>query len=191
MTRLGPGKAADFGSDTRQAIYIPHLLNAVDRTRSLQFETTFDELATLTPVRAEVSVRHGTTFLEVQGTASTIVTLTCDRCLQQYNHRVAVDAHEIIWLDEAAATARDLPVEQEVNPEDLVESISPSGHFESDTWIYEQICLQLPQRQICNASCQGLKVEEESVSSQPMVDARWSALEVLKQQLTGDEYQAN
>lgn len=173
-----------------QAIYIPHLLNAVDRTRSLQFETTFKELATLTPVRAEVVVRHGTTFLEVKGTASTIVTLTCDRCLQQYNHRVAVDAQEIIWLDEAAATSQDLPLEQEVNPDDLVESLSPYGHFEPDTWIYEQICLQLPQRQICDASCQGLKVEE-SQSTQPVVDDRWAALEVLKQQLAGDEYQAN
>lgn len=173
-----------------QAIYIPHLLNAIERTRSLQFETTFEALATLTPVRAEVSVRHGSTFLEVRGTASTIVTLTCDRCLQQYNHRVAIDAQEIIWLDEAAAGSQDLPLEQEVNPEDLVESLSPYGHFEPDTWIYEQICLQLPQRQICDASCQGLEVEEAN-STQSMVDARWSALEALKQQLTGDEYQAN
>ena len=97
-------------------------------------------------MRAEVSVRHGTTFLEVKGTASTIVTLTCDRCLQQYNHRVAVDAQELIWLDEAAA--QDLPLEQEVSLEELVESLSPQGYFEPETWIYEQICLQLPQRQI-------------------------------------------
>lgn len=171
-----------------QAIYIPHLLKATDRTRSLQFETTFQNLETLTPVRAEVSVRHGTTFLEVQGVASTIVTLTCDRCLQQYNHRVAVDAREIIWLDEAAA--QDLPLEQEVSAEELVESLSPHGYFEPETWIYEQVCLQLPQRQICDASCQGLKVEE-SQPTRPVVDERWSALEALKQQFTGDEYQAN
>ncbi|NEQ43740.1 MAG: DUF177 domain-containing protein [Leptolyngbya sp. SIOISBB] len=173
-----------------QAIYIPHLLNAPNRTRSLQFETTFANLATLTPVRAEVSVRHGTTFLEVKGTASTIVTLTCDRCLQQYNHRVGVNAQEIIWLDEAAATAQGLPLEQEVSPEELVESLSPYGHFEPETWIYEQICLQLPQRQICDQNCQGLQVEE-SPSPQSTIDERWSALEALKQQLAGDEYQAN
>lgn len=173
-----------------QAIYIPHLLNAPNRTRSLQFETTFENLATLTPVRAEVSVRHGTTFLEIRGTASTIVTLTCDRCLQQYNHRIGVDAQEIIWLDEAAATAQGLPLEQEVSPEELVESLSPHGHFEPETWIYEQICLQLPQRQICDQSCQGLPVEE-APSPQSIIDNRWSALEALKQQLAGDEYQAN
>ncbi len=173
-----------------QAIYIPHLLNAANRTRSLQFETTFDNLATLTPVRAEVSVRHGTTFIEVQGSASTIVTLTCDRCLQQYNHRVTLEAQEIIWLDEAAGASQDLPLEQEVNVEDLVESLSPRGYFDPETWIYEQICLQLPQRQICDQSCQGLQVEV-SEANPSVVDGRWSALEVLKQQLAGDEYQAN
>ncbi|MDB9528207.1 YceD family protein [Oscillatoria sp. CS-180] len=175
-----------------QAIYIPHLLNAVDRTRSLIFETTFRNLATLTPVRAEVSVRHGTTFLDVQGSAQTIVTLTCDRCLCQYNHRVAFDAKEIIWLDESVASQQDIPLEQEVNPEELVESLSPYGYFDPETWIYEQVCLELPQRQICNASCPGLIVESKAAnSSPPKVDDRWSALEVLKQQLAKDESHRN
>ncbi|MGF1457819.1 MAG: DUF177 domain-containing protein [Leptolyngbyaceae cyanobacterium] len=169
------------------AVYIPHLLNAVNRTRSLQFEVDFDDLKTLTPVRAEVSMRHGTTFLEVKGTASTIVTLSCDRCLQQYNHRVVVDAHEIIWLDESAAAAQGLPLEQEVSLEDLVESLSPYGYFDPETWIYEQICLQLPQRQVCDANCQGLTVESPQPHASPVVDERWSVLEALKQQLTSDE----
>lgn len=167
-------------------IYIPHLLNAVDRTRSLSFETAFADLATLTPVRAQVSVRHGTTFLEVRGTAQTIVTLTCDRCLQQYNHRVAVDTQEIIWLTDAQA-AQDLPLEQEVSPDDLVESLSPGGYFEPETWIYEQICLSLPQRQICNEACVGLTSAPPTPAADPQIDGRWSVLEALKHQLTTDD----
>lgn len=170
-------------------IYIPHLLNAVDRTRSLAFETTFDNLATLTPVRAQVSIRHGTTFLDVRGNAQTIVTLTCDRCLQQYNHRVSVDAQEIIWLEDDL-DSQEMPLEQEVNPDDLVESLSPYGYFDPETWIYEQVCLELPQRQICNEECEGLNVDQ-APANQPQVDERWSALESLKQQLAADESQHN
>lgn len=170
-------------------IYIPHLLNAVDRTRSLAFETTFDNLATLTPVRAQVSIRHGTTFLDVRGNAQTIVTLTCDRCLQQYNHRVSVDAQEIIWLEDDL-DSQEMPLEQEVNPDDLVESLSPYGYFDPETWIYEQVCLELPQRQICNEECEGLNVAQ-APANQPQVDERWSALESLKQQLAADESQHN
>jgi uncharacterized protein len=167
------------------AIYIPHLLNAVDRTRSLSFETNFENLETLTSVRAQVSVRHGTTFLDVRGTAQTIVTLTCDRCLQRYNHRVSINAKEIIWLNDDL-DSQEVPLEQEVNPEDLVESLSPYGYFDPETWIYEQVCLELPQRQICDAACEGLKVETQG-SAEPQVDERWSALEALKRQLAADE----
>jgi uncharacterized protein len=171
------------------SIYIPHLLNAVNRTRSLTFETNFENLDTLTPVRAQVSVRHGSTFLDVQGSAQTIVTLTCDRCLQQYNHRVSVNAKEIIWLEDDLVS-QEMPLEQEVNPEDLVESLSPYGYFDPETWIYEQVCLELPQRQICDAACQGLEVEDNG-GAQPKVDERWSALESLKRQLAADESHPN
>ncbi len=170
-------------------IYIPHLLNAVDRTRSLTFETTFKHLPTLTPVRAQVLVRHGTTFLDVRGNAQTIVTLTCDRCLQQYNHRVSVNAQEIIWL-ESDLDSQEVPLEQEISPEDLAESLSPYGYFDPETWIYEQVCLELPQRQICNAECEGFNVDNP-VAESPKVDERWSALERLKQQLAADESQSN
>ncbi|NER81195.1 MAG: DUF177 domain-containing protein [Leptolyngbya sp. SIO1D8] len=175
------------------SIYIPHLLNAIDRTRSLVFEASFDELETLTPVRAQVSVRHGTTFLEVQGQAQTIVTLTCDRCLQQYNHRLSIDTQEIIWLDDSADIEQDGPLEQEMAPEDLVESLSPYGYFDPDTWIYEQVCLALPQRRICDPNCQGLVIEEHVslTKNSNVIDHRWSALAALRQQLAMDEPQQN
>lgn len=175
------------------SIYIPHLLNATDRTRTLFFETSFKELKTLTPVRAQISVRHGTTFLEVRGSAQTIVTLTCDRCLQHYNHRLSVDAKEIIWLEERLNSPHDEPLEQEISSEDLVESLSPHGYFEPETWIYEQVCLALPQRQICDANCQGVVIEEKAScqSETDTIDYRWSALAALKQQLAIDESQQN
>ncbi|MBE7381761.1 MAG: DUF177 domain-containing protein [Leptolyngbya sp. SIO1E4] len=174
-------------------IYIPHLLNATDRTRSLSFETFFDNLETLTPVRAQVAVRHGTTFLEVRGKAQTIVTLACDRCLQQYNHRLSIDTQEILWLEEPAEAHQSELLEQELGLEDLVESLSPYGYFEPDTWIYEQICLALPQRQICTPECQGLTIEGGNTGLQDadIIDHRWSALASLKQQLAMDESQQN
>jgi len=161
-----------------------------DTTRTLAFETAFEDLETLTPIRAQLSVRHGTTSLEVQGQAQTIVTLTCDRCLQQYNHRLEVDTKEIIWLEERLSDSQMDPLEQEVSPEDLVESLSPHGYFEPDTWIYEQICLSLPQRQVCDPNCHGLMAEAETTATETTVDHRWSALASLKQQLTTDESQS-
>lgn len=177
-----------------QPIYIPHLLNAVGRTKTLTYETFFEDLETLTPVLAHLSVRHGTTFLEVKGSASTIVTLTCDRCLQQYNHRLIVDAQEIIWLTKRlSVSGAEEPLEQEVNLEDLVESLPPDGYFDPETWMYEQICLELPQRRICDSECQGIippqRPSPDSDSSADAVDHRWSALAVLRRQLSSEDVQ--
>jgi uncharacterized protein len=161
-------------------IYVPHLLNAVDQTRSFSFETHFSNLATLVPIRGELSVSHRRTYLEVQGNAETIVTLTCDRCLQCYNHRLSLDTSELIWLEEAAIAEQE-PLEREVGVEELVETLSPQAYFEPDTWLYEQLCLALPQRQICDAACPGIAVEAAQPSSS-LTDHRWAALAALQQQ---------
>lgn len=167
-----------------EPIYIPHLLNARDRQRRLSLEVRFPDLATLMPVRGTVAVKHCTTYLEVQGQADTIVTLTCDRCLQQYNHRLRVDTSEMIWLEDRPLGGTDLPLEQEVGAEDLVESLSPQGHFDPKTWLYEQLCLALPQRQICDRQCQGIPIPNPPAPTPEVTtDDRWAILAALKRQL--------
>lgn len=165
-----------------ESIYIPHLLKAPGQQRVLPFETQFTDLPTLMPVRGQVAVKHCHTYLEVKGSAETIVTLTCDRCLQQYNHRLSVEATEMIWLQD---TVEPEPLEQEVASEDLVETLPPSGHFEPQTWIYEQLCLALPQRQLCDPSCEGIAPSSEPAAA-PLGDHRWAALAALKPNLPED-----
>ncbi len=166
-----------------KAIYVPHLLNAVHQTRSFSFETQLPALETLVPIRGELSVRHCKTYLEVKGIADTIVTLTCDRCLQCYNHRLSLDTAELIWLEEPTVADQD-PLEREVGVEELVETLSPQGYFEPDTWLYEQLCLALPQRQICDVACQGIVVaDDQTQQSDAVTDHRWAALAALQGQL--------
>ena len=86
------------------------------------------DLETLTPVRGELTVTHQGTYLEVKARADTIVTLTCDRCLQAYNHRVSLSAQEMIWLEHEPDPAT-LPLEREVAVEDLFETLPPNGYF--------------------------------------------------------------
>ncbi|WP_008312169.1 YceD family protein [Leptolyngbya sp. PCC 6406] len=166
------------------SIYIPHLLSAPERQRSLALETRFPDLDTLMPVRGEVRVRHCTTYLEVRGRAETIVTLTCDRCLQQYNHRLSLDTSELIWLEEPLPEGEALPLEREVSTEDLVETLAPRGHFDPETWLYEQLCLALPQRKICDDLCQGIPLKDDNPApTMEEHDHRWAALAALKGQL--------
>lgn len=164
-----------------EAIYIPNLAKAPDRTISVEVRDRLLGLETLTAVTGRMVVKHQQNYLEVSAVAETIITLTCDRCLQQYNHRLKVDTSELIWLDEAASKEdADMPLEREVVLEDLVEVLHPRGYFYPDEWLYEQLCLSMPQRQLCDRQCPGIKLGPEARESQPLLDRRWAGLAGLK-----------
>lgn len=167
-----------------EAIYIPHLAKASEQTEAFEVREYLPDLETLTPVQGQMQVTHCGTYLEVTAKAETIITLTCDRCLQQYNHRLKLKTRELIWLDESAQETALLPVEREVSLEELVETLPPQGYFHPSAWLYEQLCLQLPHRQLCDRKCPGIAPEATaSPESQKPVDRRWASLESLKKQL--------
>jgi uncharacterized protein len=165
-------------------IYIPNLLTAPQRSMGFEFEEVFPNLETLTPVRGYFRITYKTTFLDVMAKADTIVTLTCHRCLQQYNHRLSVENSEIIWLSVLASGNNSDNLYEEVALEDLVESVSPQGYFDPQDWIYQQLCLALPLRQICGGDCQPPQATKPHKNDE-IVDQRWAALKDLKQQFPG------
>lgn len=163
-----------------RAIHIPQILNAPNKTISLDVAEHLPALETLTPVKGELSVTHQGTYLEVKGQAHAIMTLECDRCLQSYNTRIQVDTSEMVWLEEVAPEETNL--ETEVDLEDLIESLPPQGNFNPEEWLYQQMCLAIPQKQICNAECGGIEFKNPEIAAEE-VDHRWAALSALKQQL--------
>lgn len=164
-----------------EAIYIPQLLRMPDQTDRLQVRTHLAGFETLTPVQGELRVSHRGNYLEVAARAEAIMTLTCDRCLQQYNHRVVVDTSELIWLQEPVAEPAIEGLEREVPLDELVETLPPQGYFHPDEWLYEQFCLGIPQRQLCDQYCQGIQLNGQPPAS-PAADRRWASLEALKGQ---------
>jgi len=163
------------------AIFLPQLTKAPQCTEEIQVDEFLPELETLTPVRGVVRLQHHGNYLEVSGKAESIITCSCNRCLQQYNQRLAIKTKEIIWFDTNSDPVEDLPLEREVAMEDLVETIAPDGYFDPGEWLYEQMCLAIPQRQLCNSNCPGIIA---TVVNESSVDRRWSALEKLKNQLS-------
>lgn len=167
-----------------RAVHIPNLLKQPEKSQVIEVGEHLEDLETLTPVRGEIKVTHHGTYLEVQGQAETIVTLTCHRCLQNYNHRLQTSPRELIWLREAPAGEEDYPLEREVAAEDLVESLPPNGNFYPQDWLYQQLCLALPQQQLCQAECTGIEVS--AAEAEALVDQRWAALARLKARLPED-----
>lgn len=165
-------------------IYIPQLIHAPDRTERIEVKAYLPDLDTLTPVQGVVTVSHRGNFLEVKGKAETIMTMVCDRCLQQFNARLAVNTSEFIWLE--ADTELDDRSEVELSADELVETLPPTGYFEPEVWLYEQLCLEIPPRQLCDTDCPGIQVPAADVEEAPAptaIDERWAALQALRNQL--------
>ncbi len=162
-------------------IHIPQIAQAHERTETTEFKENLKGIETLTPVQGVLKVTHQGNYLEVSAQSDTIVTLVCHRCLQQFNHRLSVAASEIIWLTDAEDDSGMLPIDQDLSVDDLVESLPPDGFFRPTDWLYEQLCLAIPQKQLCDQQCTGIEVSDTVLN--PGVDRRWASLEALKGQL--------
>ncbi|MEM7593097.1 MAG: YceD family protein [Cyanobacteria bacterium P01_A01_bin.83] len=172
-----------------EAIYIPHLLKAPNRRVEIIIDDSIASLETLVPVKGAIRLRHGGNFLEVTAQAETIVTLICDRCLQHYNHRLAIDTSELIWLASELDNPADIPNEREVSLEDLSETLPPNGHYDPEAWLFEQLSLALPLRKVCGDNCLG--ANQKATVNENHVDNRWASLAALKEQLRSAENQAS
>lgn len=161
-----------------EKLYIPQIAKAVDATEVIEVKEFIKDLETLTPVQGLVKVKHQGSFLEVKAEASAIMTLTCDRTLNQFNHRLAINTSELIWLEESSSHGK-YAKEQEIELEDLVETLPPNGYFDVLGWLYEQMCLAIPFQKIAPDAPAIAKIMDKSVPLQP-VDKRWAALSNLQ-----------
>lgn len=182
MYNLRQLNGRQFSPQLMQPIHLPDLLKKHEATTEIEFEEVLPDLDTLMPIKGIVRLVHQGTYLDVSAQVTTIVTLTCDRCLQQYNHRISITPQEPIWLDEQIGL-EDFEEEREVSMEDLVESIDPQGYFEVDEWLYQQLCLALPHPKHCRPDCPGVDIDTTITHG---VDARWAALQQLQGKLPDD-----
>jgi uncharacterized protein len=162
-----------------EKILIPQIARAIDATESFEFKELIAGLETLTPVQGLITIRHLGSFLEVAAQAHTIMTLTCDRTLVQFNYRLAINTSEMICLAEPLPES-DYPKEREVETGDLVESISPNGYFDPEAWLYEQLTLAIPYPKIAPDAPALDFVDQEPDSNAVTVDKRWQILSSLQ-----------
>ncbi|MGB1416061.1 MAG: YceD family protein [Synechococcus sp.] len=158
-------------------------LRALGDPKAWTVEGQLEDLPTLTPVRGRMSAEHRGNVLSVEGELSAIVTLTCDRCLGQFNQQLTCQPNELIWLGDAPPTDGDLQESEDIAAMDgLVESLDPRGLFDPQQWVFEQLNLLLPVVNHCGPHCPGPGVplrETSDTSDQPPVDPRWDALRRL------------
>lgn len=172
-------------SDPLRPVPIAELSGLADG-RHWDLDHALEALETLTPVRGHIHAVHRGNLLEVEGQASTIVTLCCDRCLQHFNHPLGFEARELLWLGEGAREAALLEANLESEAEALLELdpdapgevLDPAGSFDPAHWTFEHLSLQLPLVNRCGPDCPG--PASWGNRSEGPSDPRWAALAALQ-----------
>ena len=141
------------------------------------------ELNSLEPVRGWVEATHREDDLWVCAEADTIVELTCDRCLKPFPHQLSAAVEESIAL---RSNSDPLDIELKsasCDGQEAMESIDPSGRFDPEHWLFEQLNLQLPLKRLCCDDCPGLIEPEEpcTEAAGAGIDPRWASLLQLRQ----------
>ena len=162
-------------------------LKALGAPRSWEVDTSLDQLPSLTPVRGSLSAEHRGNVLAVEGQLQTIVTLTCDRCLGQFNRKLSCQPSELIWLGETPPSDLQLRESDQISePDGLVECLDPRGAFEPRQWAFEQLSLQLPVVNRCGEDCPGPSIPshpaDDSDANHSDLDPRWQALRELQRE---------
>lgn len=149
-------------------------LRALPEGKHWQVDQPIADLSSLTPVRGDLRIVHHGTAIEVSATVDTIVTLTCARCLQDFNAPLQADVREL--LEFSGEPSRHSDGAGETSANDLDERLDPRGSFDPERWLFEHLSLRLPLVNRCGADCPG----PPCWSSAPTEgDPRWAALRSL------------
>ena len=160
-------------ADALRPIPVQELL-ASDGPLTWSFEQPIRDLQTTTPVLGTLTLQVEGPLLRVDGRAKTTVSLRCDRCLRTFAHPLQAQACERLALGTGEA---DLAEALDFDAEGISEQLDPSGSFDPQQWVYEQLSLQLPLVNHCGSTCPG---PERWGTAEPVLDPRWAALKRLQ-----------
>jgi uncharacterized protein len=111
-----------------------------------------DAYRVVAPVRVEMDIHKDKDRFRLEGTARTVLELTCSRCLEPF--RMPVDAAFDLRYLPASEGAAD--GEQEVTEDDLDTSVYRDDQIDLNEVLREQFYLALPMKPLCREDCAGL-----------------------------------
>jgi len=92
--------------------------------------------------------------IELQGSLETSIKLTCDRCLQEYGHRIVSHLQILVEMPGTERHWRLQDVEIKEEELDTIEVDEPV--VELGDILRQQVLLSLPEKKLCFEACKGL-----------------------------------
>lgn len=122
------------------------------RYESSQFEGRDNQFRFIAPVDLRMKIHKDKERFRLVGTVSTVLELTCSRCLEPFP--LPVDARfDLRYLPQADNVAG---ASEEVEDDDLSEAFYRDDMIDLGQLMEEQFYLALPMKPLCRPDCKGL-----------------------------------
>lgn len=115
------------------------------------FEARSNQFRVVAPVDLRVKIHKDKDRFRLVGTVSTILELTCSRCVEPFELPVEAD-FDVRYLPHTANTGD----EREVEEDDLSEAFYRGDTIDLGQLMEEQFYLALPMKPLCTPVCKGL-----------------------------------
>lgn len=164
-------------------ISIDELRSQPQQRMLIGFREALAGLEAVKPVVGDIVVSLGSWGVHISGRVTTLLKLTCHRCLRAYFQTLYVDIDERLVHD-----VDDKVTRRELTRDDFVEPIPVNGILDISDLVYQAVTLAAPTCCLCGADCPGPPVAEWAGNGSPLVrdnleggrvDPRWKNLKTL------------
>ena len=123
---------------------------SMEASRFMEVEN--NEFHITTPVQYALTVKKFDDLFSVTGPVTFEALFTCGRCLMEFQQLIAMD------MDIRLTPKTEIPQvsEFELKDEDMDVYYYESDEIDLDSFIYEEVLLDVPFRPVCSEDCQGL-----------------------------------
>lgn len=104
------------------------------------------------PLNVDLEIQRKADHIEVTGTIAGQLTLTCDRCLDEYTTMLARPVRVLLFQENLGPNDEEV----ELEPDELDYEFFDGEVIEVDRMIAEEVFLELPIRCLCSEACRGL-----------------------------------
>ena len=112
-------------------------------------------------LHAELDLKSLGEFIEISGSAKGKIKLTCDRCLNEYEHALDIDIEETYAKN---ALQDEYGQELELSRGQFITDLNGEKEIDIYDLLYQSVILSLPNKKVCGINCnEGMFVSDEDM----------------------------
>jgi uncharacterized protein len=158
---------------------------------NFQFREFVDNLGAVKPVLGELTASASSTGIRLSGNLTTLLKLTCHRCLRPYFYGLSVRVDENFVEFSGQSDLERFGKDRELLADDFVEELPESGILDITDVVYQAVTLAIPVSCLCGDDCPGpafphsetkdgsLVTGKDATRLENRIDPRWKNLKTL------------